>query len=272
VPSLTWCSISATRRSLRKRLRRCRPTLSRIAAARNIIERVLRAGRELLTAPESRAVLRAYGIPAVEDAIASTSAAARRIGGPVALKILSPDITHKSDVGGVVLDLATSDEVAAAAAAMVERVRSMRPSARVSGFVIEPMVRRRDAQELIIGTAEDPQFGPVILFGHGGVAVEVTADRALALPPLNLKLARELMAGTRVFRLLQGYRDRPRAALDEIALTLVKVSQLIVDIGEIIELDINPLLADAVGAIALDARIRVKATDGPASARLAIRP
>ncbi len=246
------------------------------AAARSIIERVVKTGRELLTAPESRTVLRAYGIPAVEEATASTPAeareAARRIGGPVALKIISPEITHKSDVGGVVLDLVTPDEVAAAAAAMVERVRTMRPSARVSGFAIEPMVRRRDAQELIIGTAEDPQFGPVILFGHGGVAVEVIADRALALPPLNLKLARELMAETRVFRLLQGYRDRPTAALDEIALTLVKISQLIVDIGEIVELDINPLLADAVGVIALDSRIRVKATDRPAAARLAIRP
>jgi acetyltransferase len=182
------------------------------AGAHSIIERVLGAGRELLTAPESRAVLRAYGIATVEEAIAATPAEAReaagRIGGPVALKILSPDITHKSDVGGVVLDLATPEDVAAAAAAMVERVRAIQPSARVSGFAIEPMVRRRDAQELIVGVTDDPQFGPVILFGHGGVAVEVIADRALALPPLNLKLARELMAETRVFGLLQGYRDR----------------------------------------------------------------
>jgi acetyltransferase len=154
----------------------------------------------------------------------------------------------------------------------VECVRAIQPSARVSGFAIEPMVRRRDAQELIVGVTDDPQFGPVILFGHGGVAVEVIADRALALPLLNLKLARELMAETRVFGLLQGYRDRAPAALDEIALTLVKVSQLIVDVGEIAELDINPLLTDAAGVIALDARIRVKSTDRPAVARLAIRP
>ena len=246
------------------------------AAARGIIERVLQSGRALLTAPESRAVLRAYGIPTVDEAIAATPAeareAARRIGGPVALKILSPDITHKSDVGGVVLDLATPDDVAAAAEAMVERVKAARPTARVSGFALEPMVRRPGAQELIVGVTEDPQFGPVMLFGHGGVAVEVVADRALALPPLNLKLARELMAQTRVFRLLQGYRDRPPAALDDIALTLVKISQLTVDFGEIAELDINPLLADASGVIALDARIRVQRTDRPAVARLAIRP
>jgi acetyltransferase len=247
-----------------------------VRAARSIIERVLQTGRELLTAPESRAVLRAYGVPAVEEATAATPAeareAARRIGGPLALKILSPDITHKSDVGGVVLDLKTPDEVAVAAAAMMERVRTKRPSARVGGFTIEPMVRRPDAQELIVGMIDDPQFGPVILFGHGGVAVEVIGDRALALPPLNLKLARELMAQTRVFGLLQGYRDRPPAALDEIAITLVKASQLIIDVGEIVELDINPLLADASGVIALDARIRVKPTDRPAVARLAIRP
>jgi len=246
------------------------------AAARAIIEGVLQSGRTLLTAPESRAVLRAYGIPTVEEAIVATPAeareAARRIGGPVALKVLSPDITHKSDVGGVALDLATPDDVAAAAAAMIERVKAARPSARLSGFAVEPMIRRRDAQELIAGVTEDPQFGPVILFGHGGVAVEVIADRALALPPLNLKLARELMAQTRVFRLLQGYRDRPPAALDDVALTLVKISQLTIDFGEIVELDINPLLADASGVIALDARIRVKASERPAVARLAIRP
>jgi acetyltransferase len=245
-------------------------------AARNIIDRVLGVGHEMLTAPESRAVLRAYGIPVVEEAIAVTPAeareAARRIGGPVALKILSPDITHKSDVGGVVLNLATLDDVAAAAAAMLERVRSMRPAAHILGFAIEPMIRRPDAQELIVGVAEDPQFGPVILFGHGGVAVEVIADRALALPPLNLKLARELMAETRVFRLLQGYRDRAPAALDEIALTLVKVSQLVVDVGEVAELDINPLLADAAGVIALDARVRLRRIERSAVARLAIRP
>jgi acetyltransferase len=117
-----------------------------------------------------------------------------------------------------------------------------------------------------------PQFGPVILLGHGGVAVEVVAERAIVLPPLSSKLARELMAQTRVFGLLQGYCDRPPAALDDVALTFVKISQLTVDFGEIIELDVNPLLADASGVIALDARIRVKPTDRPAVARLAIRP
>ena len=247
-----------------------------LAAARDIVEQALLDGRELLTAPEARAVLRAYGIPVVEEATATTPAEAReaaaRMGGPVVLKILSPDITHKSDVGGVVLDLVTPEQVQAAAAAMDERIRTKHPDARITGFTVEPMVRRHAAHELIVGASEDPQFGPVILFGQGGVAVEVIADRALALPPLNLKLAHELMAETRIFRLLQGYRDQPPAALDEIALTLVKVSQLIVDFADIVELDINPLLADASGVIALDARIRAKRTDRSAAARLAIRP
>ena len=155
---------------------------------------------------------------------------------------------------------------------MLGRVKAKQPAARLSGFTLEPMVNRPLAQELIVGVSEDIQFGPVILFGHGGVAVETIGDRAIALPPLNLKLARELMERTRVYRLLSGFRDRPPAALDQIALVLLKVSQLTVDFGEIVELDINPLLADHEGVLALDARIRVRRFDRPAAARLSIRP
>jgi acetyltransferase len=246
------------------------------ATARAIIDSALATGRTLLTAPESRAVLRAYGVPAVSEAIARTPAEARqhaeRMNGLVALKILSPDITHKSDVGGVALGLATPAAVEAAAIAMLDRVKAKQPAARVSGFTLEPMVSRPLAHELIVGISEDVQFGPVILFGHGGVAVETIGDRAIALPPLNLKLARELMERTRVHRLLCGFRDRPPAALDEIALVLLKVSQLTIDFGEIAELDINPLLADHEGVLALDARIRVRRFDKPAATRLSIRP
>ena len=246
------------------------------AAARAIIDGALKTGRMLLTAPESRAVLRAYGVPTVTEAIARTPAEARqcaeRMTLPVALKILSPDITHKSDVGGVALGLATPAAVEAAAVAMVDRIKAKQPAAHISGFALEPMVNRPLAQELIVGVSEDVQFGPVILFGHGGVAVEAIGDRALTLPPLNLKLARELMERTRVHKLLRGYRDRPPAALDEIALVLLKVSQLTIDFGEILELDINPLLADQDGVLALDARIRLQRFDKPAAARLSIRP
>jgi acetyltransferase len=125
---------------------------------------------------------------------------------------------------------------------------------------------------LIVGASDDPQFGPVILFGHGGTEVEIVADRALALPPLNMRLAHDLIAQTRVSRLLSGYRDRPPADLDAIAVTLIKVAQLVSDFAEIVELDINPLLADQDGVIALDARVRVGRASAPPERRLAIRP
>ena len=134
------------------------------------------------------------------------------------------------------------------------------------------MVERPGAFELIVGANEDPQFGPVILFGHGGTAAEIIGDTALALPPLNMHLAREVMERTRLFGLLQGFRGRPAAAIDEIALTLIKVSQLIIDFAEVVELDINPLLADEFGVLALDARLRVRKSDQPPTKRLAIRP
>src|SRR6185369_1635003 len=189
---------------------------------------------------------------------------------PVAVKILSPDITHKSDIGGVALGLTSPEAVEQVAASIISRANALKPEARIIGVTVEPMIKTGDAVELILGMTEDAQFGPVLLFGHGGVAVERLADSALALPPLNLKLAHELMKMTRVYRLLTGYRDRPRADLDAVALTLVKLSQLIVDVPEIVELDINPLLADQHGVIALDARMKVRPAKG--MPRLAIRP
>jgi len=245
-------------------------------AARGVIAPALAERREWLSEAEAKSVLAAYGIAApamrVVQSASDAATAAAQIGFPVALKIVSRDITHKSDVGGVILDLDSAATVAEAAAAMASRIASVRPDARIDGFAVERMVRRKDAHELIIGASEDPQFGPVILFGQGGVAVELLRDRALALPPLNLALARMLMMRTRVYRLLQGYRGKPAADLDGIALALVRVSQLVIDHPEIAEIDINPLLADASGVVALDARIRVTASAKPADTRLAIRP
>jgi acetyltransferase len=242
--------------------------------ARAIVRDALEADREWLSQPEAMAILASYGIPIVESRAAKHAShavrAAQKLGFPVALKILSPDIVHKSEVGGVVLDLGDGEEVSAAAAAMVRRVRCERPEARIEGFVVQRMERRPSAVELIAGATTDPIFGPVLLFGHGGTAVEVLGDRALALPPLNANLARELVGRTRVARLLEGYRDHP--AVDRTALgeALVRMSQLVIDLPEIRELDANPLLADERGVIVLDARIRV----GPAAERtpLAIRP
>lgn len=245
-------------------------------AARQVIETALAEGRGWLNEVESQRVLQAYGIPIVETLTALTPEAAghaaRQIGPPVALKILSADIVHKSAVGGVALHLKTPEEVQAKAQAMLEQLRRLQPEATLEGFTVQAMASQPEAQELLVGAVEDPLFGPVLLFGQGGTAVEVVQDRALGLPPLNLHLAHEMMTQTRVWRLMQGYRGRPPVACDAVALTLVKVSQLITDFAAITELDLNPLLADDTGVLALDARIKVAPPVLPGSKRLAIRP
>ncbi|EKE72130.1 bifunctional acetate--CoA ligase family protein/GNAT family N-acetyltransferase [Oceanibaculum indicum] len=244
--------------------------------AGTILRAMLAEGRDWLSESEAKQVLAAYQVPVVPTRIARTPAEAatyaEEMAGPVALKILSPDITHKSDAGGVVLNLETPEETRQAAETMLATIRRRQPEARLEGFTVQPMIRRAHAHELIVGMVDDRQFGPVLLFGQGGTAVELLDDKALALPPLNMKLARETMEETRIIRLLRGYRDRPAADLDAIALTLIKISQLVCDFAEVAELDINPLLADEKGVIALDARIRVAQPARRGTARLAIRP
>ena len=246
------------------------------SAAQALIARALAGGRRWLTEVEGKEILMAYGVPVTPTRLAGSpqeaAALAAKIDGPVALKIVSPDILHKSDIGGVALDLVGPAHVEEAAAAMLERIGRAAPKAQLTGLSVQPMIRRPRAYELILRVTTDRQFGPMLLFGHGGTAVEVINDRALALPPLNLHLARELMSRTRVHRLLEGYRGQEPADLNAIAATLVKISQLVIDTAEIEELDINPLLADASGVIALDVRIRIAAASGPAAQRLAIRP
>jgi len=244
--------------------------------AEQVVARVLESGREILTEPEAKSVLAAYGIPVVQTRIAASpeaaAATAEVIGFPVALKILSPDITHKSEVGGVALSLESPEQVRAAAAAMAKRLAELHSNARLTGFTVQQMIRRPGAHELIAGVAVDPMFGPIVLFGHGGTGVEVIADRAVALPPLNVPLARELVGRTRIAKLLAGYRDRPSADMSAIYATLCRLSRLLIDIPAIVELDINPLLADEHGVIALDARIRVDRHPTHGYERLAIRP
>jgi acetyltransferase len=188
------------------------------------------------------------------------------------LKIHSPDIIHKSDVGGIALNLKSRDEIENAAHSMLERIKQKQPSANLSGFVVEEMITWPDAIELIVGMKEDSQFGPVILFGEGGTAVEVIADTALELPPLDLKLARRLIDKTRISKRLKGYRDHSAINLKALELTLLKISQLIIDFSEIIEIDINPLLANHNGVMALDARMRLARSSKLAHQRLAIKP
>jgi acetyltransferase len=248
-----------------------------VAAVRALVQQVLNEGRELLNEYEAKAVLTACGIPVaatrrVELEPQAAVTAADAIGYPVVLKILSDDITHKSDVGGVVLELGNAADVATAAQAMLARVRQARPAARLQGYTVQAMVRRAHARELIVGASVDRVFGPVLMFGQGGTAVEVLADRAVALPPLNVPLARALVARTRIARLLGAWRDTP--AVDEAALlgVLLAVSQLLADIPELAELDINPLLANEEGVVALDARIRLSAQRPAGAQNFAIRP
>ena len=247
-----------------------------VEAVRTIIVSALRRGRSWLDAEEATAVLAAYGIPQplARNAVDAeeAAAAAAMIGFPVVLKIRSPDITHKTDIGGVALDLADAAHVRAEAIALLARVRAAQPQARIDGVVVQQMVRRPSAIELLVGISEDSVFGPVVGFGQGGTAVEVVHDSAVALPPLNLLLARRQMAQTRVWRLLQAYRGKPAAAIDAIAEVLIRIGQLVAEHAEIRELDINPLLADAAGVIALDARIQVAPATVTGAARLAIAP
>jgi len=188
------------------------------------------------------------------------------------LKILSPDISHKSDVGGVALNLRDEVELGRAAEHMLARVGVAMPQARLAGFTVQKMASRPLAQELIVGASIDPLFGPVLLFGQGGTAVEVLADRAIALPPLNRVLARDLVSRTRVAKLLAGYRDHPPARIDAICDVLIALSQMLTDLPELAELDINPLWADHEGVIALDARIRLSRERPAGAAHFAIAP
>jgi acetyltransferase len=248
-------------------------------AAAATISAALAAGRSTLSEVEAKAVLASYGIPVVPTEVASDPAevakhAARWIAshGACVVKILSDDITHKSDVGGVRLGLERAEEAQHAAEDMLERVARLEPQARVKGFTVQPMVRRPRAIELIAGMSVDPTFGPLLMFGAGGTAVEVVRDTAHALPPLDLNLAHDLMRQTRVWRLLQGYRDRPAADIAAIAEALVRLGYLVARHPEIREVDINPLLADESGIVALDARIAVEDPAGRPRVPMAIRP
>ena len=253
------------------------PTVLDMARVRDIVDGVLAQGREWLSEPEAKALIAACGVPVAAVRVVHPTGpaavrAARELGYPVALKILSPQITHKSDVGGVALNLDNDAAVRSAAIAMKRRVAKLRPDASIEGFSVQAMVRRPRALELIVGASVDPLFGPVLLFGHGGTSVEVVADRALALPPLNEPLARALIGRTRVAKLLAGWRDVPAADLAAVVAVLISMSTLLADEARIAELDINPLLADAQGVVALDARVRVSATAPAGADHFAIRP
>jgi acetyltransferase len=223
-----------------------------------IIQRVRHSGRTLLTEVESKQVLSLYGIPTVETRVAATEDEAARlaseIGFPVVLKIFSETITHKTDVGGVKLNLQDEFAVRSAYRAIQSSVAEKAGPDQFSGVTVQPMVKF-DGYELILGSSIDPQFGPVILFGSGGQLVEVYRDRALALPPLNTTLAQRLIEQTRIFTALKGVRGRKPVDIAALEHLLVRFSQLVLEQPWIAEVDINPLLASPERLLALDARI-----------------
>jgi acetyltransferase len=249
------------------------------AKADAILAAVIAAGRSVLSEVEAKELVAAYGIPAVPTEVARNPAEVRAIAerwiarhGACVVKVLSDDISHKSDVGGVRLGLERAEEAQHAAEDMLERIVRLAPTARIKGFTVQPMIRRPNAHELILGMSVDRTFGPLMMFGAGGTAVEVLRDTAHALPPLDLNLARDLMRQTRVWRLLQGYRDRPAVDVDRIAEVLVRLSYLVARHPQIREIDINPLIADDKELIALDARVKVADAHADPRVPLAIRP
>lgn len=234
------------------------PTLREAIRAR------IKEGQRWLDPEAISRVLAAYGIPTVPTRLASTPAEAGAVAGAfiaegfaVAVKIRSRDVSHKSDFGGVVLGLADESAVVEAARDILDRFAKAHPRAKAEGFVVQPMIHRPAALELIVGLADDRTFGAIILFGAGGKAVEVIKDRALALPPIDRRVAEDLISRTRVASLMAGYRDVPAVNGEAVADILVRLSRLAADLPDIAEIDINPLLADADGVLALDARVAI---------------
>ncbi len=222
------------------------------------IETALREGRTILTEVESKQLLTAYGIPVTETIAASTVEeaieAAQRIGFPVVLKLLSKTITHKSDIGGVKLNIQTEGDVRKAYNEIQTSVLARKTSSDFDGVSVQPMVSS-DGYELILGSSIDPQFGPVILFGAGGVFAEVMKDTVLELPPLNPAIARRMIERTKIWQALKGTRGKKPIDVDALESLLVQFSQLIIEQPWIAEIDINPLIADSTGCLALDARV-----------------
>jgi acetyltransferase len=232
-----------------------------VEGARMIIEGALSEGRKVLSESESKAVLHAFHIPtAAASVVRSPNEAlvqAETLGFPVVLKINSPDITHKSDAGGVRLGISNAQAVRSAYNDMLNLVKKNRPEARIDGVTIEPMLQRPNGRELLVGLATDPVFGPVITFGAGGTAVEVMGDRAVTLPPLNRRLVQDLIGQTRVFKLLGAFRHMPVADMQALEQVLLRVSEIACELPLVKELDINPLIVDEHGAVAVDARVVV---------------
>jgi acetyltransferase len=245
-------------------------------AARAVVERAYAEGRLTLSDPEAKEVLGYYGVRAVashvtED-IDDAVAAADALGYPVAVKIVSPDIPKPFDVGGIVLDVAGPGAVREAAAAARHRALVHVPHARIEGYVIQEMGRRLASHEVTIQARVDPVFGPYIVFGQGGLASRVTRDKAVALTPLNMSLAKDLVLRTRVAAALTGGGGQPPVDLPALCLTLNQISQCVADLERVAAIDLNPVLAHPDGVTVIGAAIRLSPEQKPNPHRLAIRP
>lgn len=249
-----------------------------IEGARLILESVLSEGRRTLSTTESRAILAAFRIPAMPTVLTRSSAealvAAESLGFPVVMKISSPDITHKSDVDGVRLNINSARTVRSVYQELRDNAFRKQPDARIDGVTVESMFRSSSARELMIGVVRDPVFGPVISFGTGGTAVEVHRDRAVALPPLNDYMIKKTVCRTRAAGFLGEFRNMPKVNFEALWQVMQRVSEMVCELPEIVEMDINPLVVDENGVVAVDARFQIGYP--PAAARrydhMAIHP
>jgi acetyltransferase len=232
-----------------------------IQGAHLIIESVLAEQRSQLSPLEAKALLHAFDIPVTGGTNCHSAnealVAAENHGFPVVMKINSPQLSHKSDVGGVRLNITNAQAVRTAYNELLDEVAQKAPQAQIDGVLVEPMYSSRHGRELLVGVTRDPIFGPIITFGAGGTAVEVLHDRAVALPPLNRFLAESLIEHTRTAKLLGAYRNQPPVEMDALVQALIRISEMVCELPQVVEMDINPLVADSSGVLALDCRIVV---------------
>lgn len=234
--------------------------MSEKVKVQEIFEKVKGEGREILTEFESKVVLRAYGIPTtVEELAASADEAAKiasKIGFPVVLKIHSPNVTHKTDAGGVKVDLKEAQAVEQAFNEIIKNVKKHKPSAVIEGTIVQNMAAQ--GREIIVGVTKDPQFGPMIMFGLGGIFVEVLRDVSFRLPPVDKKEATSMVAEIKGYPILKGARGTKPADIDSIIDVIEKTSKMVMDLPEVKELDMNPIFVYENGLIVVDARIVIQ--------------
>ncbi|KXB32327.1 acetyl-CoA synthetase [Dechloromonas denitrificans] len=241
--------------------------------AKMLIEALLAERRKVLSEMESKAILRAFKVPVAQTMVARTATEAlllaEQIGFPIAMKVDSPDLPHKSDAGGVRLNIQNAPAVRNAYHDIIDTVQKRHPTAKINGVSIEPFLSRPNGRELMIGVFRDPIFGPVITFGAGGFDVEIFSDRSVALPPLNKFLAKDLIDSTRASKILDQFHNMPPVDREAIKEVLLCISEMVCELPWIVELDLNPLIVDEEGAIAADARIVIDHATGASGDRYA---